>query len=319
MRVRLVTPTISNVSNSGNRVTAERYAGILRKLGHRVAISASYEGQRCDMLLALHARKSSGSIRRFREQYPDAPLIVVLTGTDLYRDLKKGGPARASLELATRLVVLQHLGLEEIPQHLRAKARVIYQSADCARAPAARPSADFRVCVAGHLRPEKDPFRTAMAARVLPAASRVKVIHIGAAIDPRMEKRARHESELNPRYRWVGGLPRRQTRQLIAGSDLVAITSKIEGSSNVLSESLACSVPVVASKIPGLVGTLGRDYPGFFAAGNTGALADLLWRAESDSKFYADLRSRCRRLANTVRPEREIAAWRRLLEELCSR
>jgi putative glycosyltransferase (TIGR04348 family) len=316
MRVRLVTPTNSNISNSGNRVTAERYAGILRKLGHQVAVTASYEGQSCDVLVALHARKSFGSIRRFREQHPDVPLVVVLTGTDLYRDLRNSSQAKVSLELATRLVVLQRLGLEEIPERLRAKARVIYQSADCAGEPVPRSSADFRVCVAGHLRPEKDPFRAALAARRLPPGSRIKILHIGAALRPRMEQRAHRESELNQRYQWVGGLPRWKTRRLIAGSQLVAITSRIEGSSNVLSEALACSVPVVASRIPGLVGTLGPDYPGLFAAGDTSELADLLRRAECDRKFYAGLRSRCMRLASIVKPEKEIEAWRRLLKEI---
>jgi putative glycosyltransferase (TIGR04348 family) len=316
MKVRLVTPTLSNLTNSGNRVTAERYARILRSLGHRVDVAGSYDGESCDVLIALHAQKSSGSIRRFRKQNRDAPLVVVLTGTDLYRDLRRSGKARHSLELATRLVVLQGLGVEEIPPQLRAKARVIYQSAECAGERTSPPKTYFRVCVVGHLRSEKDPFRAALAARRLPATSKARILHIGAALDYSMTRQADRENELNPRYRWVGGLPRWKTRRLVASSHLVAITSRMEGSSNVLSESLACPVPVVASRISGLIGTLGPNYPGYFAVGDTDGLTDLLWKAESDREFYAGLRSWCRRLAPIVKPEREIEAWRRLLKEL---
>jgi len=315
MKVRLITPTLSKINN-GNQVTAFRYAQILRRLGHRVSIAERYADESCDLLIALHARKSSASIRRFKEQNPELPLVVVLTGTDLYRDLKKNGNARESLELASRLVVLQRKGLDEIPSRYRNKTVVIYQSADCVSGNTPPPSSYFKVCVVGHLRPEKDPLRAAMAVRGLAATSRIRVIQIGAALDPRMATQALRQSELSARYRWLGGQPRWRAARHIASSHLVAITSRIEGSSNVLSESLACSVPVVASRIPGLIGTLGQDYPGYFAAGDTRGLREALTRAESDREFYNELRLRCRRLAALVSPEREIEAWRRLLDEV---
>src|SRR5262249_34692193 len=162
----------------------------------------------------------------------------------------------------SRLVVLQLKGLDEIPTRYRTKSEVIYQSADCVAGETRPPSSYFKVCVVGHLRPEKDPMRAAMAVRRLSATSRIMVVQIGAALDKRMERRAVRESQMNPRYHWLGGQPRWKAARHIASSHLVAITSRIEGSSNVLSESLACSVPVVASRIPGLIGTLGPDYPG---------------------------------------------------------
>jgi glycosyltransferase involved in cell wall biosynthesis len=131
-----------------------------------------------------------------------------------------------------------------------------------------------------------------------------------------MEERAIRESHQNPRYRWLGGLPHWQARRLLAGSHLFAITSTIEGSSNALSESLVLSTPVIASRIPGLVGTLGEDYPGYFAPGDTGALASLFQRAELDSTFYDELVSRCALAAALVAPERELAAWSSLLDEI---
>jgi len=155
-----------------------------------------------------------------------------------------------------------------------------------------------------------------MAVRGLPANSRIKVVHIGAALNDRMEKQALREREINPRYRWLGGQPRWKAARHIASSHLVAITSRIEGSSNVLSESLACSVPVVASRIPGLIGTLGQDYPGYFTAGDTRDLREALARAESDREFYNELRLICGRRAAVVSPEHEMEAWRRLIDEV---
>ena len=155
MRIRLITPSPKELVD-GNRVTARRWASIFRELRHQARIQTEYDGRGCDLLVALHARKSHNSIQRFRKQHPCAPLVVALTGTDLYRDYPTNAQVRRSLELATRLVVLQRNALVQLPGRLRRKARVIYQSAQ----PIARLSPTrgcFQVCVIGHLRVEKDP------------------------------------------------------------------------------------------------------------------------------------------------------------------
>jgi glycosyltransferase involved in cell wall biosynthesis len=131
-----------------------------------------------------------------------------------------------------------------------------------------------------------------------------------------LERRARAEMVRNSRYQWLGELPHQKTRQILAQSDITVITSWMEGSSNVLSEALACAVPVIASRIPGLMGTLGTDYPGYFAAGDTTALSEMLLRAETDRKFYRLLKSICKSLSPLVSPKREVAAWKKLLHEI---
>ena len=157
-----------------------------------------------------------------------------------------------------------------------------------------------------------------MAIRRLPKHSRIEVQHIGRALDKDLERRARAEMARNPRYRWIGELAHKRARQILAQSDLTVITSRMEGSSNVLSEALACAVPVIASRIPGLIGTLGTDYPGYFAAGDTVSLSKILFRAESDRAFYRSLKSICKSLSPLVAPKREVAAWKQLLQELQS-
>src|SRR5262245_16395528 len=175
MNICLVTPAPPG-SLKGNRVTAERWAVLLRELGHHVQIVVEYRDQDCDLLVALHAFKSHSSIRRFRDARPSDPLVVGLTGTDLYGDIHTRPDAVESLGLATRLVLLQPLGRAVLPATAQDKARVIYQSVQVP--PRAEPiGADvFEVCVMGHLRPVKDPLRTALAARLLPAASRIQVL-----------------------------------------------------------------------------------------------------------------------------------------------
>jgi putative glycosyltransferase (TIGR04348 family) len=314
MKIRIVTPAGPSDRN-GNSITALRWARILQKLGHRVFVNEEYRGEACDLLVALHARKSADSIRLFKKLYPDLPLVVALTGTDLYRDIRASRAAQQSLELADRLIVLQSMGLAELPRRLRRKTRVIYQSASRVRGQERR-SHVFKVCVIGHLRAEKDPMRTALAARFLPASSKIHVVHVGRAMNEEMGTRARAEAARNPRYRWLGELPHWKTRRLLAGSHLLSLTSRMEGSANVLSEAIASSVPVVASKISGLIGTLGKNYPGYFPVGNARALARLLRRAESDPRFYRQLKSHCARLRPWVDPKRERQAWERLLGEL---
>src|SRR3989442_13780191 len=128
MKVALVTPAGAR-SRSGNRHTAVRWAAMLRGPGHKVRVSVSWDGQPPDVMIASDAGRSHASIVRFRERFPDSPLVVVLTGTDLYRDIHADRDARASLALADRLVVLQEMGRLELPVRFRRKTRVIYQSA----------------------------------------------------------------------------------------------------------------------------------------------------------------------------------------------
>ncbi len=318
MRIQLITPASLRLNN-GNKITALRWARILRKLGHKVKVQQSYDGARCDLLIALHARRSYPSIENFHRLHPELPLIVVLTGTDLYRDIRTDRNAKRSLELVTRLVALQRMAFAELPKRFHSKTRVIYQSAAPYRGRAKSKNRTFQVCLIGHLRNEKDPLRAAMAVRRLPTQSRIRVVHIGLALDARLEKQARAEALQNPRYHWVGELPHWRTRQMLARSDLAVITSRMEGSSNVLSEALASSVPVVASKIPGLMGTLGKNFPGYFPVGDTQQLAGLLLRSETDAKFYQRLKRHCEKLSHLVQPKRELDAWRSLVRELRER
>jgi putative glycosyltransferase (TIGR04348 family) len=315
MRALVVTPAPAG-SRKGNRITALRWAWVLRELGHRVRLRETYAGEGCDLLVALHAGKSADSVARFRDERPTCPLVVALTGTDLYDDIRNNPAARRSLELADRLIVLQPLAVEELPIRLRGKARVIYQSVRAPHVHATPRRSSFDVCVMGHLRPVKDPFRTALAARLLPDGSRIRVVHLGGALTPEMETQAREEERANPRYRWLGEVPRRRALRLLARCRLLALTSRLEGGANVVGEAVTVGVPVVSSRIAGSVGLLGEDYLGYFPFGDTEALAGLLLRAESEPAFLEDLKRRCLALRPLFEPAEERRRWQELVKEL---
>ena len=279
-----------------------------------MTVEQRWSGVRADALIALHARRSHESIADYAARHPECPLVVALTGTDVYRDIAHDESSRESLRLATRLVVLQDAALDELVPDLRAKAHVVYQSARAV--PRGAPLAScFEVVVSGHLRDEKDPFRCAAALAHLPPASRIRVTHVGGVLTPDMESEAREWMRREPRYRWRGERPHGDALRLLARARLMVISSRMEGGANVVSEALTIGVPVIASHIPGNVGMLGRDYLGYYPLGDECALAVLLDRAEREPEYYAALEAACRDRAALVTPERERASLNALLSE----
>ena len=266
-------------------------------------------------MVALHAWRSAGAITRFRALYPDRPLIVALTGTDIYR-FQKSHPkvTRRSMELADALPCLHDMVYADIPKRFHRKLRVIHQSAKPLRRQPSQRS--FDVCVIGHLRHEKDPLRTAYAARALPDTSRIRVLHFGKAMDASWAARARAEMARNPRFRWFGEVPGWRVRRALARARLMVISSRMEGGANVVSEAIVAGVPVAGSNIAGNIGLLGRDYPGTYPTADTGALRELLIRCEDDGKFLTTLGRLSARRKALFHPERELAAWKDLLVDL---
>ncbi|MPZ65872.1 MAG: TIGR04348 family glycosyltransferase [Pseudonocardiaceae bacterium] len=313
MRIEIVTPAPMG-SHHGNRVTAQRWARMLTELGHEAAITTTWSGEPVDALVALHAMRSAGSACAFAAAHPDRPLVVALTGTDLYRDLPDSAQAQQAVAAASALVVLQPLARDAVPAHLGERVHVIHQSVTAPDALDTTTAGDaFEVVVLAHLRAVKDPFLAAAATRRLPANSRVRVTHCGAPIDPGTEERARAETATNPRYRWLGDVPREEALRHLAASRLLLLTSRLEGGANAVSEALAAGVPVLSTRVDGSVGLLGADYPGYVEVGDVAGLARLLRRAETDPAFLADLTTRVAARRELVDPERERRAWAELL------
>jgi putative glycosyltransferase (TIGR04348 family) len=319
MDVLIVTPTRPS-SRSGNDTTSRRWAKILRSLGHSVRVASSYSGASADLMIALHAWRSAQSIAAFRAVYPNRPLIVALGGTDIYSYIRRDPePVLRSLDLADRLLTLQDLAQKRVPQQHRWKVRIVYQSAPALRGRRSERAHHLDIAVIGHLRHVKDPFRAAKAARRLPRNSTIRIVHVGAAETTRWAALARAEMRRNPRYLWRGDRPHAEVRALLKRARAVVLSSHSEGGANVVSEAAAAGVPVLASRIDGTVGLLGRDYPGYFPVGQTAALARLLWRVETDPEFFRRLCRAIGRRAYRFRPARERESWRRLIGEVLER
>lgn len=276
----------------------------------------AWEGEACDALIALHARRSHAAVVAYRERCPDKPLIVTLTGTDLYRDLPASTEARESLALADRVIVLQEAALAELEQPVRRKARVVYQSAN----PSLRhapPSSPFRIAVVGHLRAEKDPLRAVEALAQLDEAD-VEVVQIGEALDAALGEQAREWMAREPRYRWLGGLPHASALAWMAKSHLLVVSSVMEGGANVIAEAARIGTPVLASRVSGNIGMLGARYPGYYPLGDAAALARLVKRARRRS-FYASLERAMQRRKPLFAPAAEARALAAVVKELAHR
>jgi putative glycosyltransferase (TIGR04348 family) len=316
MNIILVTPRGLS-TRAGNAVAALRWARILRQLGHRVTVAADYADEPANMMVAIHAWRSAGAIARFKTRHPERPLILQLSGTDIYEYLTEdAAPTIRSMEVADRLVALNSLAWRAIPSRFRKKLRLIHQSVPKPATPR-HPSLRYvDVCVIGHLRDVKDPLRAALAARLLPAASQIRIVHIGRAHSAKWAATAAAEMAANPRYLWRDEVPRAAVQKLLLRSHAMVLSSISEGGANVISEAVVAGVPVLASRVDGNVGLLGADYAGYFRLGDTQALARLLRRIETDQVFVARLQRAIARRAPLFEPKLEIEAWRLLLAEL---
>lgn len=314
LKVALITPA-GRGSRAGNRATATRWAGLLRELGCRVRLAApDVDLQQSelvnpppDLVIALHAWRSHAAIHASRRVFPETPLIVVLTGTDVYR-FQHSHPAvfLESLERATALIGLHAAIADDIPSRFHARLHTVLQSAlplpPGAPGPGRR---HFDILVAGHLREEKDSLRAALAVRDLPSGSRLRVVQLGRAYSEEWARAAREEMAGNPRYRWCGDQPHWRVRQWMSRARLMVISSRMEGGANVVSEACRAGLPIIASDIPGNRGLLGSDYPGYFPVADTEALRRCLLRAERDPTFIAALRERVSSRAHAFRPDAE--------------
>ena len=218
-------------ANNGNWQSASRWARFLRTR-YRVTISLNWPDADADaeahanadarpprdlpadpppdLLIALHARRSASSLDAWTQAWPQRPSILLLTGTDLYRDIHTDASAQRSLEQASALVLLQPAGMDVLPAPLHAKASVIFQSAATLRPtpPTARRHAD--ICMIGHLREEKDP-RTFMRAAAQVTSPSARLIHIGGALEPALADAALATAADVPRYQWLGAMPHAAT------------------------------------------------------------------------------------------------------------
>lgn len=241
----------------------------------------------------------------------------MLTGTDLYEDLHNSAKVPRSLDAAHRVVVLQEEALRRLEPRWRRKAHVVLQSAT--PLPARHKTRRALNCVAvGHLRHEKDPRTLFAAMRLVPRELPITLRHIGAPLDAALAREARALERDDPRYRYSGALSHGLARRAIASAHLLVHPSVVEGGANVISEAVMSGTAILASRIDGNVGLLGRRYPGYFEAGDASGLAARLVQAWEDVNFRERLQTACATRKTAFAPAAEDKALRNLLAGLLS-
>lgn len=308
-----MTPALAT-ANNGNWQTARRWAHWLRQ-AYRVRVTEHWDAGDEALMIALHARRSASSVAAWAAASPRRPLLLVLTGTDLYRDLAIDAAAQASVHRADRLVVLNEFGARQLPEPLRGRTRVILQSC-AARRPLDKTGRHLRALMVGHLREEKDPRTYLQAAQLLAHRDDIFLDHIGASLDPALGEAAANTAALCPRYRWLGGRPHAEVRRRIQAAHVLVHPSRLEGGAHVVIEAVRSGTPVLASAIEGNLGLLGADYPAVFPPGDAPALAGWLERLRDDADMLRALRRRLAALAPRFAPEAEAAALLGLVAEM---
>jgi putative glycosyltransferase (TIGR04348 family) len=315
----LVTPALAD-ANNGNWQTARRWAALLAP-AYRVRLAPRWAAgdAPADAMLALHARRSADSIAAWRHTHPRAPLVVVLTGTDLYRDIASDALAQRSLALADALVVLNELGAQRLPPALRARCRVVLQSCSRRTPRTDKPERWLRAVAVGHLREEKDPRALFEAVRRLGGRTDIRIDHIGRALDAELGAQARALAETSPAYRWLGGLPHAAARARMQAAHVLVHPSRMEGGAHVVIEALRSGTPVLASRIDGNVGLLGPGYGGYFEPGDAAGLAERLAQARRDPDMLRSWMRQAEPLLASFEPAAEAAALRAVIEPLLAR
>jgi putative glycosyltransferase (TIGR04348 family) len=312
--VLIVTPALADARN-GNWQTARRWAKLLGG-EFNVRLARAWDGSPADLMLALHARRSADAIAAWAAT--GRPLAVVLTGTDLYRDIADDAAAQRSLALADRLVVLQDQAPLALPPALRGKAVVCYQSTT-ARQPQAKARRRLNVVAVGHLRGEKAPEVFLALASRFAGERGVRFDHIGGALDPALGAAAAALAAQQANYRWLGSLPHEAVRRRIARAHLLVHPSLMEGGAHVIMEAACSGTAVLASRVDGNVGMLGVDYAGYFAPGDVAELVALVRRCQAEPAFLAGLLAQCAARAPLFYPERERATLVQLIDSLLKR
>ena len=315
--IEIVTPAPAG-SLHGNRITALRWQGFLAELGYSVEVTESWSGDDVGLLIALHAYRSHQSIVAFKKNCPNRPIVLMLTGTDLYRDMENHSEVVQSMKNADQLIVLQSSAIHSVPEHLRHKVQVIHQSVEVGVRDSAAKD-DFLVSVIGHLREEKDPFCIVRSLPLLPADSKIMVKHLGQAMNPQMEDQATHFNATIDRYHWLGEISHADALRILSQSRLMVISSRMEGGAHVVSEAIALGIPVIASDIPGNRGLLGEDYPGYYPVADENALATLLYRAEKTPSFYASLQKHIDLRRELINPASEKQAIQAMVNTLTAK
>ncbi len=295
---------------AGNTVTAQRLA---RQLGESEEekwavkiITPQDELVQARCLIVLNAWRSRQVIERFQEKNPEASVVIILTGTDINHEKIHDDQweVRQTMAKVDRLVVLQAEAVKNLPVELKSKCEVILPSVNLPPGLKHQGSegGQFRVILAGRFRPEKRPELVLAACRDLPSNTELSLEWYGAMT-----------SDQAAHFSWKGEVCQQELWQEIALSDAFLNASSEEGGANAVCEAIALGVPVIASRISGNIGLLGRCYPGYFEEGE---LSSFLEKVSQDRVLYGEMKAAVIERQPLFDDRQESQAWRSLVRAL---
>ena len=309
--IDVVVPDLG-IGSAGNSVTANRYCSIFGQLGH---VATTTDTPTAPLVVALNAYRTRHVVGELPET---TTVIVVLTGTDIYRFWDQDRDAvSCTLDRADVIVGLNDLVGRSLPTKHRAKLTCIKEGALALSTEPTRPTSPplHAICV-GHLRDEKAPELIADALDRLDPNCDVVVDHYGAAHSESWAQWARDTSERIEQYQWHREVSRSRLDEIYAGADLLINTSKMEGGANVISEAVMAGLPILATAIDGNAGVLGTSYPGLFTPDDPYELADRLAALASNPEALEQITLSSRLLQPELSIKQETARWREVLEGL---
>jgi glycosyltransferase involved in cell wall biosynthesis len=287
--IKIFSPS-QNFEDTGNSVTAKRYFEILRGLGHEVSLATNHEissvNRHISVAFVLHATKCSNIIQRLKEL--EVPIVLILTGTDLYNDLsdltiRAGKTCLYSLQAASAIIVLHENAINDllkIARVPRKKIFVIYQSTEniLKKKKEKKQKINHRILMVSHIRPEKD-IETAIRGFnefIIPlkgTSTSWEIDHYGGSTDIQYEKKAKEMLSINKGFNFCGIRTKEEINKLYMKYDLFLHPSAVEGGSLVVREALEAGLPIIASNISCHKSLLGENYNGLYKQGSAKDLA----------------------------------------------
>jgi glycosyltransferase involved in cell wall biosynthesis len=325
--VRILTP-FGQESGMGNWRTASRYAQMLRASGINASVfepSAADDalvssGQRT-VAVVLNAYRSADQVSLCVRG--GIPVMVVMTGTDLYGNLRPsnaGQPdyriAEQAMESAALILALQSEAAAEIQARWPALADRVHTLVQTS--PPRRPHAPevtshsktVRFMIAAHFREEKDPrtafmgfheaFPEGWGQRADGRRVPVRLIHVGGYRDKTLAQEMMRLSERYPGILIEGPRTHAETMRQMTHVHCLLQPSVSEGGALVIAEAVACRLPIIASDIPAHRSQLGSDYPALFPVRDTEKLATLMRRFIADPGLVASIHGLHPRLQATL-------------------
>ncbi len=138
---------------------------------------------------------------------------------------------------------------------------------------------DRQVAYVGRLSREKGFDVLLEAAKMVDPS--VHLVVVGSGVRE-LEERARALSRELPNFHYLGYRPREEALRVMKGSDLLVLPSRAEGMPTVLLEAMALRVPILASRIPGVLDVVDDSCAALVEPGDPAKLAAAINRYAFD-------------------------------------